>query len=488
MSRFLRPFLTTLHPSWCLYASFVGVIIGIVLSQIWGFVFCDHYLWLVAGILLIFICLHLPYRITLILALIAGCLIGNFRVSFELAGRTECVALVGETITLTGKITEDPEISGGQTKLRLGRLKLSLTPVENPVEISGTAYIQLSNVHGELERSDIITLEGKLDEGFGTFVATMYRPKLTSIIRSETGDIFARLKNWFAGLVQTYIPEPESALGLGYLLGQKSGLPEDLSDKLRAVGMTHVVVASGAHLGILIGVARKLFGKISRFAGILGAMLFMLIFVAMIGGTPSMTRAALVTGLSLVLGYFGRKFTPGRLLIFVAMITLLIAPANYLNLGWQLSFASFFGILILAPSLVRIFYGGKCPAWLPSMLITSVSTTLVCAPVLIYNFGSLSLLALIANLVVLPTLPYAMLLVFLTGASSFWPLIATWCGRCAAWLLDVHLWLVDFLSAKTTFILNLPSNHALVFLLYLGVAAILIAPKLRCLHRRINMV
>ena len=40
-------------------------------------------------------------------------------------------------------------------------------------------------------------------------------------------------------------------------MGEKSGLSDSFSETLSAVGMTHVVVASGAHLGILIGFAKN---------------------------------------------------------------------------------------------------------------------------------------------------------------------------------------------------------------------------------------
>ena len=132
--------------------------------------------------------------------------------------------------------------------------------------------------------------------------------------------------------MRNFIPSPVGDLGLGYLVGLKSGLPDELSDTLRAVGMTHVIVASGAHLGILVSAARKLCGKLSKFSGLLGSLLLITGFALIVGFTPSMTRAALVSSLSLLVGYVGRKFTPLRLLIFVAMLTLLVSPLNCLNL------------------------------------------------------------------------------------------------------------------------------------------------------------
>lgn len=417
----------------------------------------------------------------MVVAFLAGIVLGNYRASFELAGQGISQQLVGQTVILRGKISEDPVVDIGQTTLRLNQLQLQ--DRAESVNIAGALYVRLSHDF-DFERSDIVTIQGKFAAGFGTFVGSMYRPELVSVERAQNGDIFARLKQWFAGAIRTYIAAPASELGLGYLMGLKSGFSDELSEKLRLVGMTHVVVASGAHLGILVAVARKLLGRISRFAGLLGAVLLLIAFVLLVGGTPSMTRAALVTLLSLGFGYVGRKFTPWRLIIFVAMLTLLIAPTNFLNLGWQLSFASFFGLLILAPRLTQLLYGGRKPIWLASMLLTSAATLLICAPILIYNFGSLSLLSLLANLIILPTLPYAMLLVFLTGIMSFIMPLAKLCAFFTTWLLNLHLGVINFLSTQTAFVLNLPAENPLVFLWYLGILILLGAPRLRQFWRK----
>lgn len=341
-------------------------------------------------------------------------------------------------------------------------------------KLDGVIYVRLSTT-AKLERSDRIILRGKISDGFGTFVGSMYRPKMIEQQKPNPPDFFVQLKNWFSQATHKFISSPAAELGLGYLMGMKTGLPADLVTTLQIVGMTHVVVASGAHLGILTNMAKKLFGKFSKFAGTFAALLMIGFFVMLVGSTPSMTRAGLVASLSLLVGYVGRKFSPLRLISLVAALTLLITPINLLNLGWQLSFASFFGILLLAPRIQKLLYGGKKVPWLAGMLITSIATSLVCAPILIYNFGSISFLSLVANLVILPTLPYAMLLVFLTGITSFWPMLAQVLGKMAELVLNLHINLVNFLSEKTMFVLAIEAEEPRIFLLYLPIIIFLVA-------------
>ncbi len=466
------------------YAAVWGIIAGIIVAELTGEALVVQSFFLPVSIVIIVLCLRHASPLALIVAFLAAFMLGNLRTAPYFQSQELITPYFGTKTTIAGKISEDPDTSKNPTAIRLSDLQLLPTD-RDPVPLQGVLYATVSDKY-QLARSDLITIEGKLQAGFGTFIGKMSRPEILQLERPSPGDIFGRLKTWFSELVRQFVPSPEVDLGLGYLMGMKSGLSTEFSDMLRAVGMTHVVVASGAHLAILTSAARKLFGKISKFTGLLFSLLMITFFVLIVGFTPSMTRAALVSALSLLTGYVGRKFTPLRLISFVAMLTLLIEPTNFLDLGWQLSFASFFGILIVSPRLTATFYGGKRPPWLASMLLTSFSTSLLCAPILLYNFGSISFLSFVANLIILPTLPYAMLGLLLTGVSSFLPFLPAFLGHLTTWLLDLHIWLVEFLSDKTAFIVELPPNNPCFYLLYLPVLFFLAYPALRKLYRRLR--
>lgn len=468
-----------LHPSWAFYACVAGVVAGTTLALVAEPLFSAPTFLAMAATLL-FVAIFRTTRITVILAFLAGIIFASCRIAPEIADAKHIATLAGQTITISGAISAEPSVASSGIAVTLTHLKLQ------DVTLRGTLYAQLakSDASASLLRSDRLTLTGKLGDAFGTYVGTMFRPELIAIERSDPGDLAIKFKNFFADKVREHIPSPAFDLGLGYLVGDKTGLSEDFSAALRAVGMTHVVVASGAHLGILVGLVKKLFGKISKFAGLLFSLLVIFAFALVVGFTASMTRAALVASLSLLFGYVGRQFTPLRLILFVAALTLLLSPANLLNLGWQLSFASFFGILVLAPRLIKFLYGGKKPPWLASMLITSLATSLICTPLLIFSFGTFSLLSFVANLVILPTLPYAMLLVFLSGATSFFPFLTAPVSTLATLLLNFHITLIDLLSTKTALIFELPAGDPRIFLIYLPIILCLTTKPLRKFIRR----
>lgn len=284
-------------------------------------------------------------------------------------------------------------------------------------------------------------------------------------------DFVVKIRDWFAARISGAIPSPESKLGVAYLLGVKENLPSELNDSLKAIGLAHIVVASGAHLSILVDLVKKIFGKVSRFAMLFFALMFILLFMVMVGWTPSIMRAGIMSALSLIAWYTGRRFTPWKIILITMTITLLIDPNFLTNLGWLLSFASYGGIMILGPLITKYFYGDTKPNFVASIIITTFAATLATLPITLYFFGSFSIVAVVANLLILPTLPYAMGLVFCSGLCFGVPIL----GEVTAWLatklLDFHIAVVNFFAKQTYFIVSMPIKKPVIFILYLPILA-----------------
>ncbi|HEY0891635.1 MAG TPA: ComEC/Rec2 family competence protein, partial [Cellvibrio sp.] len=353
--------------------------------------------WLLTGILLTLIACMRQRTWFLLFALGGGMIVGYWRGGLEQSVLDMCTPLYGKVITLKGTVSDDADVDKqGDTVLRLKDIM-----IENR-HLSGAVWVVLSNSINEIERSDRIAVTGKLQQGFGTFAGTMYRAEPVKIERPEPGDIALHVRDWFAGAVRQAIPEPESSLGVGYLVGQRRNLPEDLDAALKVAGLTHIVVASGYNLTILVRLARRLFERISKYLATLVSGGLIVSFIAVTGISPSMSRAGLVAGLSLAAWYYGRKFHPLILLAIVAAVTVLVNPYYaWGDVGWQLSFAAFAGVMIFAPVMQAFYFGKKKPGTLRQILGETVSATILTAPILLYSFGQISNVAVFANLLIL---------------------------------------------------------------------------------------
>jgi competence protein ComEC len=417
-----------------------GIFIGVVLASYFGnfFMSCG---WLVMSVILVLIGLG-GRRLYLIPVLVFGSILfGLWRGSLMINNLNAYVPLLGKSITIQGAVKDDVDGTPEKLVVRLDDLVVSNR------HLPGVLWVTTSSAV-DIKRGDLLTVKGQITNGFGSFAGVIRRAEIIKITQPRPGDMARVLRDWFADLVRLAIPEPESSLGIGYLVGQRRSLPVDLTLALQMAGLTHVVVASGYNLTILVRLARRLLAKISKYLSVMVAVFMIIAFILITGLSPSMMRAGLVATLSLTAWYYGRSFHPIALLSVAVALTIVIDP-NYAwgDLGWQLSFLAFAGVMILAPLSSRYLFGNKKPGFIGQVLIETVSAQILTAPILIAAFGQISNVAIITNLLVLPLVPLAMLLTFVAGMGSLaTPSLAVAIAAPATWLLGYMVNVAQFFA------------------------------------------
>jgi competence protein ComEC len=431
------------HISWLITFSCVGTFLGVVLASMADVSFVATIGWLLTGVSVCLFSWIKQQRSMIIVALLGGLLIGAWRGEIEQSALTSYSPLMGDALALEGTVSEDSDTDkNGYVTLRLKNISI------DDKTYSGKVWVSLNVKESSVQRSDIVTIRGNITEGFGTFPASMYRAEVEKIKRPVPGDIALNVRNWFADAVRRAIPEPEASLGVGYLVGQRRNLPEELNTALRIAGLTHIVVASGYNLTILVRLTRRLFAKISKYISMISSVGLILSFIAVTGLSPSMSRAGLVAGLSLAAWYYGRKFHPLVLLSVAIAVTTLSNPSYaWGDVGWQLSFAAFFGVMIVAPLLQSYYFGSKKPGILRQILGETIAAWVCTLPILLYTFGYLSNVAIVANLLILPLVPLAMLLTFIAGVGALSvPVLAIMFGFPASVLLNYMIMVAQTLA------------------------------------------
>jgi competence protein ComEC len=475
-----------IHSSWLIAFACAGIVLGVIVAQYIPQTWFAAIAWLLVSVGLLAIGF---WRRTLYIVptcVLAGCLLGLWRGSIDMQARVPYERLQGQQLRIEGRVSEDVERDiKANTLIRLNDIHVMNHSLPGAMWVSARTDV-------DIKRGDVMTVEGRLSEGFGSFATSMYQANLVRIERPEPGDIAREVRDNFADKIRLAIDEPAASLGLGYLVGQRRGLPPELDEALKIAGLTHIVVASGYNLTILVRLARRLLSKVSKYLGALSAGAMILSFVAITGMSPSMSRAGLVAGLSLLAWYYGRKFHPAVLLSFVAAITLLLNPSyGWNDLGWQLSFAAFVGVMIVAPLMQRYFFGDKKPGTVRQILGETVSAQLVTLPILVLAFGQFSNLAIVANLLVLPLVPLAMLLTFIVGLGVLIvPALATIIGAPAEWLLRYMIIVAEQLAAlpwaQTELVIN--GWVVTVFYVILAVFCVYVWRQTRYDLRRSNIV
>jgi len=468
-----------MHVSWQLMGVCIGILAGVGLSLLPETAVFAHWYWLVAAGLTAVPVLVKSKRWMFILAIIVGLLVGMFRGTVERVELNSYHGLIGQDVKLTGKVFEDPDVeAGGLIKMRL------VEAVVGDRSLSGQVYVSTIGSHIEVKRSDCVSVEGKLKEGFGNFPASMGYAKIVGLERGDD-DPAREMRDEFGEHLSDAVEQPAWSLGMGILAGQKTALPSDVSEAFRIAGLTHIVVASGYNLTILIRFARRSFNKISRLAALLGGGGMAFAFACVTGFSPSMTRAVMVAGLSLLAWYYGRKFHPLVLIFLVAATTALINPFYvWGDAGWYMSFFAFAGVLILAPLIHAYFWGdekktselisghsGGYDRKLATNLVTTgvrsvprnyvqkfssfftnirqifvetMSAQILTMPIIALMLGQFAPYGLLANLLVLPIVPLTMLLTFIAGVIAWvLPMLSPIVGWPAQVMLDYIIWVSE---------------------------------------------
>jgi competence protein ComEC len=168
-----------------------------------------------------------------------------------------------------------------------------------------------------------------------------------------------------------------------------------------------------------------------------------LFYDCLAGFQASIVRASLMAGLAFSAQVLGKQ-RDGLYALFLTALAMLLWQPNYLtDVGFQLSFASTAGILII-PRLLKRFENG-----FSSDLITTFSAQVATLPILVSGFGAYSLWSVVVNALVLWTVPILMIL------GGFAAIIAFLFEPLTKFLLYLCLPLLLYFEAVANFFANL---------------------------------
>jgi competence protein ComEC len=222
-------------------------------------------------------------------------------------------------------------------------------------------------------------------------------------------------RGWLLHGLNQLVPEPEAALAAGIVLGVRSGIAPAINDAFASAGLTHVVAISGWNIAIVAALAAAAARPLSRlpagrWLAATVAALAVAAYVLLTGASPSVVRAALMAGALLMARLEGSRSHAMSALMLAALVMVLAAPGVVWDVGFQLSALATAGLIWFAAGFER-----RLARW-PSLIREPVALTLAAQvttlPVILLNFERLSLIAPVANVVVVPLVPVVML----TGA------------------------------------------------------------------------
>jgi competence protein ComEC len=296
-----------------------------------------------------------------------------------------------------------------------------------------------------------------------------------------------------AGLQRACVPLPDEPGGLlpGLVVGDVSRLDPAVADNFRATGMTHLTAVSGSNVAIIVGAVLLLarWARSGPRLAAVGCVLALVGFVILARPSPSVLRAAAMGALALVALAAGRPRAVLPALCAAVTVLVIVDPELAGDAGFALSVLATGGLLLIAPRWRDGLRRRGVPAGLAEALVVPAAAQVACAPVVAGISSTVSLVAVPANLLVVPAVaPATILGVLAAVVSPVWPggaEFAAWLGGWPAW------WLVTvarYGAEVPSGVLPWPGGVAGGLLLAGLTVAFLVAARRRLVRRLVGVV
>lgn len=362
--------------------------------------------------------------------------------------------------------------------------------------VGGKVLFQLQKGE-ELEFGEVLSIKGVLKIPFES-AEFSYRDYLArehiyavmnypQVVRSGTVEpqlVLSQLYNlrqWFDRSLRRALPDPEAAFAAGILIGDRSGFSPAYEAAFRASGLSHLLALSGANITIIALAVFWLFRWFPKTVRLLMTFVFLIFFVVFVGGGASILRAAIMGIVGLFVVHSGRIAHGITLLLIASAIMTVYAPLILVfDASFQLSFAGVCGLLGFAAPLQRLLSRWLHNRFWTELLSATLAAQLGVMPAILFLFGEISLVAPLANIIIPPFVPAAMLISFVAVIpGSALGLVGSICAFFAWNLLHVLL-LVIKLFAKIPWAsvpLKLGFSSAAIFALVLVALVMVIRMK-----------
>jgi len=243
------------------------------------------------------------------------------------------------------------------------------------------------------------------------------------------------------------LPEPQASLAVGILLGLQSAIPADVSANFSATGTSHILVISGWNITIIGAALYSLTDglRLSRRKAFWAILVCIWLYTLFVGATPTVIRAA-VMGTIVVVGQRMERHAHAWTTLFAACWAMTVwDPQTLWDMGFQLSALATASLFAYGKGVEALLLRTPLRVgwldWAREALTATLAAQILALPLILYQFGNLSIVAPLANVVMLPMVPSAMLFsaIALIGGMIWLPL-GQWLALPAylflAWLTE----------------------------------------------------
>lgn len=396
----------------------------------------------------------------------------------------------GQKINIIGRISHVDRTKKNDQEIVAENLKESVSGRS----ISGKVIAYAAR-YPELEACSEIEIEGKINtpENFDGFdykmylaskgiYYTMYYPRIeTSVIAHDLlCKTSAGIRKFAYEQNKKIYPEPQSGIMNALILGIESDIGDEVIDAFNRTGTRHLLAISGFNISIIAIIMMNLLLScgIKRDKAFYFSSIGIMLYILIIESSSSSIRAGIMGELALIAFKLGRLPSALNAIVFAACIMLLENP--YLlryDVGFQLSFLAVMGLMFIYPKFDDLLSGIRDLFGMKTIFMATMSSQIATLPILLSNFGSVSVLSIVSNMLILPFAVSVMIggfaIMFIASISIYLARVLSW----PIWLMiQYQVEVIRYISKIDLFTLSyndpgyvfVPAYYAILILVLRG--------------------
>lgn len=347
---------------------------------------------------------------------------------------------------IKGKILVNISRDGGIADLQIGdkiAIPAQIHPLNsqlNPYQFDYSGYMK--NL-GVLRQMNLEPAEILIYERNSTSILALAGRVRTAIIQ--------RLK-------ESKLSQEELAIIQALLLGQRQDISKEVYEHYAAAGVIHILAVSGLHVGIILLLLNWLLKpleslKKGKLLKLLLLLLFLWSFAVIAGLSPSVVRAVTMFSFIAIGMQLNRPTNVLNTLFMSLLFLLLINPFFVHQVGFQLSYAAVFSIVLIQPPLSRLYKPQNTVVkYFWGILTVTVAAQVGVLPLSLLYFHQFPGLFFVSNLVILPFLGIILGLGLLISALAFMNLLPSFLVELYGWMISSLNNFVTWIASKEEFL------------------------------------
>lgn len=326
----------------------------------------------------------------------------------------------GKLRLLIANISGDAKL-GGVRRLRL-TVKADHLPIDSAISLGDKVQVRARIIPSPTPvypQSYDSQFQGFFD-GIGGYASSLERVQVLQVGRASIWKMIDQLRWAIGDRLDVYLSSDQSAIARALIIGDQSGINDELRENIANAGLAHVLAISGLHLSLVVGSVFFLIRAVATQIVIrdryikpiaaLGAISIAVGYLLISGSNLATQRATLMLVLAFVAILVGRRAITMRNVGIAAIVIIVLFPQEVFKPGFQLSFAAVVGLVAVyaiigrsalkLPFLVRLFSG---------LALTSLIAGIATAPIAAVHFQQFAPMGLVGNLIAVPIVGFFVL-------------------------------------------------------------------------------